>query len=98
MKWNGKKTTELCEAILSLETTDEVKSFLRDLMTEEEIIECAQRWNVARLLDKQVSYENIQKQTGLSSRTIARISLWLHSGMNGYRLIIDRLNHHITIS
>lgn len=93
MKWNNAKTDDLCQALLSLRSLDEAKRFLRDLMTEEEIIECARRWQAAQLLDEGQSYETIQKTTKLSSTTVARISRWLKQGMNGYRLVLDRAEH-----
>lgn len=98
MKWDTQAMDELCEAILTLRSKKEAKQFLRDLMTEEEIIECSKRWAVARLLDKDISYVRIQKKTGVSSATIARISGWLRQGMGGYRLALDRMNHHIAPS
>lgn len=84
----------LYQAILQLQNREEARRFFRDLLTEEEIKEFANRWNVAQLLSKKISYKTIEKKTGMSSTTIARISKWLFRGMNGYRLIIDRLNHH----
>ena len=39
------------------------------------------------MLDAGNSYREIEEQTGLSSRTIARISHWLKSGKGGYRLM-----------
>jgi TrpR-related protein YerC/YecD len=94
MNWNTPKTDQLCDAILQLRSREELKRFLRDLMTEEEITECAQRWQAARMLNIGMSYQDIQKQTGLSSTTVARISLWFKKGMGGYRLALDRMHHH----
>lgn len=93
MKWDNAKTDDLCRAFLCLRSPSEVKRFLRDLMTEEEIAECARRWEAAQLLEKGESYETIQKTTKLSSTTVARISRWLRQGMDGYRLVINRLHH-----
>ncbi len=93
MQWNDKKMDALCEAFLCLRSPEEVRRFLRDLMTEEEIVECALRFQAAQLLDAGQSYESIQKTTKLSSTTVARISRWLRKGMEGYRLVIDRLQH-----
>lgn len=73
---------------------DETKKFLRDLLTEDEILEFSARWQAARLLNDKVSYTTIRGKTGLSPRTIARISLWLNKGMGGYKLIISRLGLH----
>ncbi len=83
-------TTSLLEAILALQSKDEAGRFLRDLLTEKEIAEFANRWKAAKLLDAGVRYTDIQNQTGLSSTTVARIAQWLQSGCNGYRLLIDR--------
>ena len=92
-----KMVEELYEAFLALRSPEEAKRFLRDLMTEEEVLECARRFWAARQLDQGVSYQLIQEQTGLSSTTVARISRWLKRGKDGYRLIIDRL-HHTSLS
>lgn len=98
-KWDNKKTEELFKAILALRTVDEAKRFFRDLLTAKEIIEFANRWRVAQMLDKKVSYSQIEKETRMSSTTIARISKWLKKGMGGYKLMLNKLNaHHHTSS
>ncbi|MFH1201024.1 MAG: YerC/YecD family TrpR-related protein [bacterium] len=94
INWNTKKNKQLIEAVLALENADEVKRFLRDLMTEGEIQEFSNRLETASLLSKDVQYNAIIKSTGLSSTTIARISKWLKGSLGGYRLILSRLNHH----
>lgn len=85
-------TKKLYEAVLSLKNEKECQKFFRDLLTEPEIKEFANRWKVAQMLDKKVSYEVIEKETGMSSTTIARISKWLNNGMGGYKLMLKRLN------
>lgn len=81
---------ELLRTMLSLRTIDEAKMFLRDLLTEGEIQMIVERWRVARLLDEGRSYREISSMTGLSSRTIARISRWLQEGAGGYRALLER--------
>ncbi len=93
-KWDNKQTIDLVEAILALKSQDEVKKFLRDLLTEAEIVEFGKRWQAAQMLEKGVSYTKIVNKTGLSSTTVARISQWLNSGMGGYKLILKRLGLH----
>jgi TrpR-related protein YerC/YecD len=88
----NKTTRNLFKAILALETEDECKKFLRDLLTEAEIKEFANRWEVAQMLYKKIPYEDIAKETGMSSTTIARISKWLTNGMGGYKLMLKRIN------
>jgi TrpR-related protein YerC/YecD len=93
-KWDNRKTKDLIEGILALKSGKEAKMFLRDLMTEKEIIEFENRWKAAQMLSERTSYSEIQKETGLSSRTIARISKWLKNGKGGYKTMINKLHHH----
>ncbi len=81
---------ELYSAILSLENLREAKSFFRDLLTEGEIKEFAERWKVAALIARRVPYTSIIEDTGLSSRTVARVARWVKKGMGGYRLVLKR--------
>ncbi|MDG1950447.1 MAG: YerC/YecD family TrpR-related protein [bacterium] len=94
MKLTDKNTEDLFLTILALENLEEAKMFFRDLMTENEIKEFSRRWQAARMLDEGKPYLAIQEETGLSSRTVARISKWLQSGMDGYKLMLNRMDHH----
>lgn len=93
-KKDDKKINELMNVILILKTRSEARRFFRDLLTERELIEFGNRWKAARMLAKNIPYTEIEKETGLSSTTVARVSKWLNSGKNGYKLILKRLNHH----
>jgi TrpR-related protein YerC/YecD len=84
---------KLFKAMLSLESQEECNAFMRDLLTQNEIEEFALRFKAACMLSDEIPYTVIQEETGLSSTTVARISKWLNSGMNGYKLIIDRVHH-----
>lgn len=96
--WNTKENNQLLRAFVSLESFDDARSFLRDLMTEGEIEEFAKRLEAARLLSCNTQYTSIIDRTGLSSTTIARISKWLNGSLGGYRRILSRLSssklHH----
>ena len=94
MDWNTRANKQLIAGILELKNVDEAKRFLRDLMTEGEIEEFANRLETAKLLSQNVQYNAISESTGLSSATIARIAKWLYGSLGGYRLILSRLNHH----
>ncbi|MFA6414668.1 MAG: YerC/YecD family TrpR-related protein [Candidatus Paceibacterota bacterium] len=98
MDWNQQENKELVAALLALRTSDEARRFLRDLMTENEIREFGKRFKVAQMLSIRASYPEIQRATGLSQTTIARVSKWLQEGEDGYRLVIDRLHHLTPIS
>jgi len=85
------KINDLMEVILRLQTINEARRFFRDLLTEKELIEFANRWKAARMLSEKVPYKKIEKETGLSSTTVARVSKWLFRGMGGYKIMIFRL-------
>lgn len=97
MQYN-KKINNLYKAILTLDSLAEAKAFFRDLLTETEIVEFANRWQAAQMLEQKIPYEKITKDTKLSSRTLARIAKWLNSGMNGYKTMIAKVNHHNSLT
>ena len=92
--WNTKQNQQFVNAILALETPEETRLFLRDLMTEKEIVEFSNRLEAASLLTQDVQYNAISESTGLSSATIARIAKWLKGSLGGYRLVLARLSNH----
>lgn len=91
-KWDNQNTDELFKTILALKNTSEAKKFFRDLLTESELIEFGNRWKAVKMLVNNEIYIKIEKETGLSSTTIARISKWLKHGMGGYKMMIKRMN------
>lgn len=78
---------------MALETPEEAKKFLRDLMTEGELQEFSRRFKAAEMLWKKEPYSAIENVTGFSSTTIARVSKWLNGGEGGYKAIINKLHH-----
>ncbi len=88
---NLKAMKDLYKAMLSLKTETECKKFMRDLCTISELDAMSERLQVAKQLDQEKSYRAINKDTGVSTATITRISHWMHHGMGGYRLVLDRL-------
>lgn len=93
MNWKTPEKEELVKAFLALSSVDEAQRFLRDLLTKEEIEEFAKRFTTAKMLFNNISYVDIQKKTGFSSTTVARVSRWLNRGENGYKTIINKLHH-----
>jgi len=83
-------TKELWQAIASLKTEQEVKNFFRDLCTLGELKAMTERWQVAKQVKLGIPYRNISKKTGASTATITRVAHWLHHGMGGYKLVLNR--------
>jgi TrpR-related protein YerC/YecD len=88
------KIEELFEALLVLETKDEMARFIKDLCTPQEIIVLAERWQVCKLLEEgDLSYRQISSKTGTSLATITRIARFLKDESNqGYKIVLDREN------
>jgi TrpR-related protein YerC/YecD len=90
-KNNTKELKALYEAILKLENTDECKNFFRDLCTLDELKSMAERFAVAKMVNKKIPYRTIAEKTGSSTATITRVAQWLHHGKGGYKLMLHRL-------
>lgn len=82
---------DLLSVFARMEDEDQVFSLLEDLFTIREIRETSQRLAVARLLAAGKSYAAIEKETGASATTIARVSKCLSYGSGGYRAALDLL-------
>ncbi|HRW87058.1 MAG TPA: YerC/YecD family TrpR-related protein [Thermovirgaceae bacterium] len=89
-KWKDRLTDQLCKAVLSLETIDDVYRFLEDIATIGEIRALAQRLEVAKLLSDGFTYPQIAQQTGASTATISRVKKFLEYGADGYKLVLER--------
>ena len=81
----------LSEALLSLETTREVREFLEDLCTPAELEAMVDRWRVAQLLDQGYSYRDIREMTEVSVTTIGRVARFMELGAGGYRTALERI-------
>lgn len=95
----NQKTNNLFKAIISLKSTQETEKFFRDLCTIKEIKDMADRWEIAKLLDKGLPYRKIAKKLEVSTTTVSRVALWLENGEGGYRLVLNKINtHHDNLS
>jgi TrpR-related protein YerC/YecD len=81
---------DLYSIILQLESLEECRKFFRDLLTEYEINEFVERWKAARMLAEGIPYTQIEAETGLSTRTIARVGRWLKRGKGGYAMMLKK--------
>ena len=84
----------LAQALLKLRNVDEIRIFLKDLLSNAEQESIAARVQIAIMLADGLPYSQIVRETGASSATIAKVSENLKYGNDGYKLIIDRLKKH----
>jgi len=82
---------ELYRAILTLETVEECYNFFVDLCTVSEMKAMEQRYEVAKLLNQGMIYNDILEQTGASSATISRVNRSLNYGTDAYRTVFSRI-------
>jgi TrpR-related protein YerC/YecD len=84
---------DLCAALRTPRSEDEMLRLLVDLCTPAEIRTLAERWHVARLLEgSAMSYRDIHEATGVSTTTIVRVARFLRQEPHqGYRRAIAAL-------
>jgi TrpR-related protein YerC/YecD len=88
--WRTTEVDDLCDALLTLRSRDEVAAFLRDVCSLHELEVLSHRWHAARLLDQGVPYAQVAQEVRGSTTTVTRVAHWLRHGEGGYRLVLDR--------
>jgi TrpR-related protein YerC/YecD len=94
-KWRTIKLKHLTEAILTFKKDENLLSFLRDLLTLDELEEISRRWQAVELLEKGKTYREIAEKTGLSTTTVTRIAYWLEHGEGGYKQALKNIKKHL---
>ncbi len=94
--WHTQQTDDLFRAILTLQSVEECYAFFEDACTIKEIIEIAQRLEVAKLLSAGTSYVTVSKEVGVSTATISRVNKCLEYGNGGYKMVMDRIKEEKT--
>ena len=83
---------DLYRALLMLKDTEECYDFFTDLCTVAELKAMEQRFEVAKLLNEGLIYNEILEKTGASSATISRVNRSLNYGTDAYHMVFDRLD------
>lgn len=83
--------SQLYSAILKLQTVEECYDFFTDLCTFSELKAMEQRFELAKLLNDGLIYNDILEKTGASSATISRVNRSLNYGTDAYRMIFARM-------
>jgi len=81
----------LAQAFLKLRNVEEIKLFLKDLLSNTEQESIGMRIGIVQMLEQGLPYTLIQRETGASSATIAKVSENYKYGNDGYKLILERL-------
>lgn len=88
----SQEVEDLLFVLSQLDDEDTIFALLEDLFTIREIRETSQRLAVARLLAAGKSYAAIERITGASATTIARVSKCLSYGTGGYAAALSLLD------
>ena len=81
----------LFDAVLTLESKEDCYRFFEDVCTIKELLAMAQRYEVATLLTRKMTYLDIAEKTGASTATISRVNRSLEYGADGYQMVFERL-------
>ena len=74
---------ELFDLIIDLKSREDCKILFEDLCTNKEVAQMAQRVRAAKLLMQNKTYNDVIKETDISSATLSRVSRCVQFG-NGY--------------
>ena len=85
-QWN-----DIITVLSQMDSRADISDFLKDIMTPKELVEFTNRFQVAKMLDEKITYTQIEKQTGMSSTTIARVSKFLTGNNSGYKKALQIL-------
>lgn len=92
--WETETARQLARVVTAIDDLQTMQNFLRDVMSEKEIIEISSRLEAAKMLQQGKKYTEIVERTKLSSRTVARISGWVQNGCGGYQAALKLVNTH----
>lgn len=91
--FDNKETDYLIKALLAIDSEEDCKAFLEDVMTTKEILDISQRIHVASLLKEKVVYSKISSLTGASAATISRVNRCINYGAGGYDTVLRKLEN-----
>lgn len=81
----------LYTAMSGLKSREEIKNFLRDLLTESERVMVGRRIIIAQMLLEEKSYDEIIRELKVGKDTIMRVHRWLEDETEGYEKAIKKL-------
>ena len=88
-KVSKQELDELYDALTKIETKEEAKNFLDDLLSANELKSLSGRIHSAKLFLEGKTYVEVIKETDISSATLARVSKCVKSG-KGYNRILTK--------
>ena|SRR5689334_17048627 len=87
--WNSDAGECLAKVLSAIDDPKVMRQFLDDVLTKKEISEISARLRAASMLQDGATYAQVIAKTRLSSRTVARVSNWLHNGTGGFLTALE---------
>lgn len=81
---------DFAKSLASLHNPVEAANFIRDLLSEQEVVMLARRLQIARFLQNGLTYAQIKKAMKASETTVAKVQTWLKFYGEGYRMVLSR--------
>ncbi len=90
-KANLEKDKKLLVATLrKLKSSKDLSIFIDDLLTEEEILDLAQRIKIAKLILEGKTYDEIAEKVKTSTSTVSKIGQVIKYGKGGLQKILEK--------
>lgn len=88
-KIRNQSVDNLMKVIAKMDSPDDCYAFFSDLCTIKELLDMAQRFEMAILLKDGANYQNVVSAVGTSSATVSRVNRCLQYGGGGYERAIE---------
>lgn len=80
----------LYEILGSLKNVEEVKLFIKDILTKAELRMLKRRWHIASLLYEGLDIRTVAIRTKTSTQTVSKIKNILENGNGGLGIVLQR--------
>ncbi len=80
----------LYEIFHDLKNVEEIKLFLKDILTSSELRMLKRRWHIANLLSEGLDIRQVSYKSKTSTTTVSKINRLLEEGNGGLSLAIER--------
>jgi TrpR-related protein YerC/YecD len=81
----------ICDAFLCLDSKNEVKKFLSDLLTPKELTSVVERMKIAKKVHTQTPYRQIAETLKCSTTTVTKVANRVNQGQGGYLKVLERI-------
>ena len=85
----------LYEVLNSLDSVEEVKLFIKDILTRAELRMLKRRWHIANLLIEGNDIRTTAMKARTSTATVSKVKRILEEGHGGFQLAFQKMNKKI---